>query len=67
MRDQLTTTEVAKLAGVTVASLREYRQRGSMPEPDGYLERTPWWHRKTIEAWLASRPKRGQRGPNKKT
>jgi hypothetical protein len=58
--DQLTTTDVASLAGVTVASIRQYRLRGSIPLPDGYLGTTPWWQRATIETWLAERPKRGR-------
>jgi hypothetical protein len=58
--DQLTTTDVASLAGVTVASIRQYRLRGAIPPPDGYLGTTPWWQRATIETWLAERPKRGR-------
>jgi len=55
MPEQLTTEQVAALAGITPASLREYRRRGAVPGPDGYLGRTPWWHPATIKAWLASR------------
>lgn len=56
----LTTDQVAELAGITPASLRVYVQRGSAPKPDGYLGRTPWWKRETVDEWLANRPRRGR-------
>lgn len=60
MTEQLTMSDVAELAGITPKSLARQRLRRAVPEPDGMLGRTPWWHRETIEAWLASRPRRGQ-------
>ncbi len=62
--DQLTTDDVAALAGLTSASIRRYRLRGTVPPPDGYLGRTPWWLAETIGDWLAAKPKRGR--PKKK-
>jgi hypothetical protein len=59
VNEQLTTTQVAGLAGVSPASWLVYRRRGTVPPPDGYLGRTPRWHRETIEAWLPTRRKRG--------
>ena len=63
--DQLTTAEVAELAGIAPESVYRYRIRGAVPEPDGYIGRTPWWHRETIETWLGhrkgpGRPKQGE-------
>lgn len=58
--DQLTTAEVAELAGISPASVHRYRLRGAVPEPDGYVGRTPWWKRETIDEWLATRPKPGR-------
>jgi predicted DNA-binding transcriptional regulator AlpA len=58
--DQLTTAEVAALAGIAPASVRRYRLRGTFPEPDGYVGRTPWWRRRTIMRWLAVRPDPGR-------
>jgi predicted DNA-binding transcriptional regulator AlpA len=58
--DQLTTDQVAALAGISPASVRRYRLRGAIPEPDGYLGRTPWWRQETIAAWLAERSKPGR-------
>ena len=34
-----------------------YSARGEMPEPDGHLGRTPWWHPATIQVWAAARPR----------
>jgi predicted DNA-binding transcriptional regulator AlpA len=58
--NQLTIADVADLAGVDRRSIDRYLHRGSMPVADGYLGRTPWWHRHTIEHWLATRPKPGR-------
>jgi hypothetical protein len=60
--DQLTWAEVAEMAKLPVQTVMTYRQRGALPEPDGYLGRTPWWYRSTIAHWLQVRPLRGQRG-----
>jgi ParB family chromosome partitioning protein len=49
---QLTTAEVAKMVGVKVASIRQYLTRGTFPEPDGYIGRTPWWLATTVTAWM---------------
>lgn len=59
-RQQLTTEEVAALAGIRPASVRRYRFRGTFPQPDGYVGRTPWWSRTTVKAWLAARPPPGR-------
>jgi predicted DNA-binding transcriptional regulator AlpA len=60
--DRLTTDQAAALTGVTPASFRRYVSRGDAPRPDGHFGRTPWWHRITVEQWLASRPGRGAGG-----
>ena len=57
---QLTTAEVAALAGIAPDSVRRYRLRGRFPDPDGYVGATPWWHRRTVDAWLADRPHPGR-------
>lgn len=58
--DQLTTEEVAALAGIRPASVRRYRARGTFPDPDGYVGRTPWWRRRTVERWQAARAHPGR-------
>lgn len=55
----LTYTEVAEMTGLTVESLYEYQRRGTMPAPDGYLGRTPWWRLSTIQRWNRIRRRRG--------
>jgi predicted DNA-binding transcriptional regulator AlpA len=56
----LSPADVAELAGVKVQTIHNHSHRHTMPDPDGYLGRTPWWHRATIEAWVAVRPRRGR-------
>lgn len=51
----LTTQDVAKLAHVKTSSIRQYRQRGVIPEPSGYLGHTPYWHASVITEWLRVR------------
>jgi hypothetical protein len=46
---------IAELLEVPVARVRLMRHRGQLPEPDGWLGRSPWWRRETIEDWLARR------------
>lgn len=58
----LTTADVAAMLGVTPATVSSYTARGVIPAPDGYLGRTPWWKRRTIEKWQASRPGQGKGG-----
>jgi len=56
--DVLTTEQAAELAGMRVDTFRRYRARGTVPEPDGYLGRTPWWRKETIARWAANRRRR---------
>ena len=60
MSDMLTIAQVAELVGVERRTIDQYRQRGTIPPPDGTLGRTPWWHRATIEEWMRTRPPRGR-------
>lgn len=67
--DLLTTADIAALVGVEAPTIRSYVARGVMPQPDGHLGRTPYWHRRTIHDWLATRPGQGKGGgrPRKTT
>ncbi len=43
-------------------SVRGYRHRGAMPEPDDTtVPDRPRWHRNTIVTWLDNRPGKGTR------
>jgi predicted DNA-binding transcriptional regulator AlpA len=55
MTDQLTQADVAELAGISKQSVRQHLKRHTIPEPDGRLAGVPWWHRATIDAWIATR------------
>jgi len=52
--EQWSVAEVAAHLGVTPSTVTAYLSRGQMPQPDGRVGRSPWWHPETIRAW---RPK----------
>lgn len=52
-----TATEFAEVLGVKPTSLRRSVARGSLPQPDGHLERTPYWHYDTVQYELDRRTK----------
>lgn len=54
-REQWTVPDVATHIKVEPSTVTSYRARGQMPEPDGYMGRTPWWWADTIRAWHESR------------
>jgi predicted DNA-binding transcriptional regulator AlpA len=54
-------TEVARLAGVSPATITAYLSRRRMPEPVMRLGRVPVWSRPIIRQWLAARPGQGRR------
>lgn len=53
---------VARLLGVSEATVRAYRSRGLLPEPCGHLMGSPWWTRPVITRWQQTRPGRGAGG-----
>jgi predicted DNA-binding transcriptional regulator AlpA len=61
--------EVAAITGLTAATLRFYRSKGLLPEPDASpVPDRPRWRRSTIDNWLANRPGRGAPGrPRRRT
>lgn len=66
---RMTTLDVAHHLGVTADTIRAYRSRGILPEPDGAFGREEWWWPDTITGWQATRPGRGVGGgrPRKHT
>lgn len=53
--------EIATELGVAESTLRNYRSRGQMPEPDGQDRYGPWWYPDTITTWHTNRPGPGNR------
>ncbi|WP_083473018.1 AlpA family transcriptional regulator [Frankia sp. R43] len=54
--------EMAERAGIKPGTLRNYRNKGLLPEPDDLsVPDRPRWKTSTFEAWMASRPGRGAR------
>jgi predicted DNA-binding transcriptional regulator AlpA len=51
----LTSKDVADRLGVRVATVHEYRARGTLPPPDEYVGRSPVWKEATIHAWEQGR------------
>jgi len=43
--------EVAAYLGVLPGTVPAYASRGQMPQPDGYVGRSPWWRPETIRTW----------------
>jgi hypothetical protein len=62
-KEQLDTAGVAARIGVATDSLRSMKARDPlfMPEPDGYIAKSPWWWSTTIDRWNKKRPARGER------
>lgn len=50
-----TLQHIAEYLGVTMMTVHTYRTRKLMPECDGRLGRTPYWHPETITTWAAQR------------
>ena len=59
--------DVARVAGVSPATITAYLARRRMPEPVMRIGNTPAWTRPVIAAWLAGRPGRGVRGTERTT
>jgi predicted DNA-binding transcriptional regulator AlpA len=53
--------DVARLAGVSPATITAYLSRRRMPEPIMRLGHAPVWSRPIIRQWLADRPGQGSR------
>ena len=54
--EQLTAAEISRLAGVTRATVSNWRRRHpDFPQPSGGTEASPSYDRGQIEAWLDAR------------
>lgn len=56
---QLYGKDVAEATGLSWDTVRTYRRKGLLPEPDGWHRHRPWWSREAVACWDASRRKRG--------
>ena len=46
---------VAKLTGLAVQTLRQYKAEGTMPIPDRYVMGSPVWTESQIDEWMQAR------------
>src|SRR3954447_7075715 len=54
--EQLTAAEISRLAGVTRATVSNWRRRHpDFPQPSGGTEASPSYDRRQVEAWLDAR------------
>ncbi|MEV5409530.1 N-6 DNA methylase [Thermopolyspora sp. NPDC052614] len=54
--EQLTAAEISRLAGVTRATVSNWRRRhADFPQPSGGSAASPTYDRKAVESWLAAR------------
>ena len=53
--------EFADRIGVEYSTIRRYRGRGMLPDPDVTLGQSSGWYADTIDRWHAARPGRGRR------
>lgn len=53
---QWTISAVAQRCGVLPDTVRGWRSKGMLPEPDGRVEQTMWWWHSTIGTWMKANP-----------
>lgn len=60
--DLLSIKDFAERAGLAESSIRTYRTRGNIPEPDVTIGTTPGWLASTVDPWIVDNvPGRGSR------
>lgn len=55
LEDVLDAAALSKALGIKRESVYRYLNRGSIPEPDAYVGRSPLWHKSTVERFLRER------------
>lgn len=53
--DLLSQKDIAERAGLSVLSVKKYRLRGTIPQPDLVLDNKPLWKSATVDRWLRER------------
>jgi predicted DNA-binding transcriptional regulator AlpA len=48
----LTQNDLAAAVGVKPTTIRQWRLKGKLPEPDAVIGRTPAWTEEHVEEWL---------------
>lgn len=61
MGQEITSDEVAELAGVGRNTFLSYVSRKQAPQPVRHVGRTPVWDAEEIDHWLKNRPGQGDR------
>lgn len=51
----LTYQDIAQRSGLALATVVQYRKRGTLPPPDLRLDNKPLWKAETVQAWLEAR------------
>ena len=52
-----TLKDLAEVTGVPYNTLRQWKNRGKLPEPNYHLGQSSAWAGKKIEEWIASEPR----------
>jgi hypothetical protein len=52
---ELTRQQLAAELGVKPNTIEQGRKRGTIPNPDGYFGRTPWWSVQTVGKLIEQR------------
>lgn len=60
-KEVLSTRKVSERSGLADSTIRTYRSKGLMPEPDVTIGGIPGWYASTIDPWIAALPGRGAR------
>jgi hypothetical protein len=58
MNDWIDASEVANRLNLKKDTVKKYRLRGVLPEPDRFFGRTPVWDPQTIDHWESNRRKK---------
>ena len=56
--DWVTLYDIAKMTGLTMGTVYQYRGSGRLPDEDGMVGSTPVWNWSTIQKWNDERNKR---------
>ena len=58
--DWVTLYDIAKMTGLTMGTVYQYRGSGRLPPNDGMVGSTPVWERATIHEWNETRNRRNK-------